>query len=155
MQPIVFLDFDGPIRTNRAKAAGTDIDPLAVRAIQRALRTAGARLVVIANLRLSGREECLRVLDSVEGYALSPFLHSNWAIGGRDEHPMALTRGSEIGRWLSENDTPWEAALVIDDLPIQKHFVMARQAIADTYEGLSSLQLGRIQEWADERRAAR
>lgn len=155
MQPIVFLDFDGPIRTGRARAAGWETDPVAVRVIHNALRDAGARLVVIANLRLSGREACLPVLDSVAGHHLSPFLHIDWCVGGRDESPMGLSRGHAICEWLHGNDHIWDEALIIDDLPIQKYFVMARQAVASVDEGLGKEQLQQIAEWGAEWRSRR
>lgn len=155
MQPIVFLDFDGPIRTTRARTAGLQTDPVAVRVIHNALRDAGARLVVIANLRLSGREACLPVLDSVNGCHLSSFLHVDWCVGGTDEYPMAVNRGHAINEWLHGNKATWGEALIIDDLPIQKHFVMAQQAVADTNEGLDVKALQQIAEWGAEWRSRR
>ena len=156
MQPIVFLDFDGPIKNPRARQAGLTTDPVAVRTIHAALKTSGARLVIIANLRLSGREECVKVIDSQPGFELSPFLHADWAVGGTDEYPMAESRGQAIHRWIMAHDgeASWLTSLVIDDLPIRRLWTMAVQAEAHTIEGLNHSTLVMIGEWAEQRRAA-
>jgi len=155
MQPIVFLDFDGPIRTARCRAAGYETDPVAVRAIHNALRDAGAKLVVISSWRHAGREDCLRILDAVPGFELSPFLHLDWCVGGHDNHPAAQSRGQAINEWLIANEGSWSDSLVIDDYLIQRFWPAAKQVFADVTEGMNNSMLQRLAEWGAEWRARR
>lgn len=154
MQPIIFLDFDGPIRTARCRAAGYETDPVAVRAIYNALKDSGAKLVVISSWRHAGREDCVRILDAVPGHELSPFLHLDWKVGGHDNHPAAQSRGQAINEWLVANEVSWRESVVIDDYQIQRFWPTAQQVFADVTDGMSNEMLSRLALWASDQRAA-
>lgn len=155
MSPVIFLDFDGPLRNLRVSTCGLDTDPVAVAMLWQTLRDLqpqGARLVVSSSWRHSGREACVAVLDRWREWKLSAFLAVDWCIGGeewREETPSNTeTRAANIKDWLRGNEGfAISRALLVDDYDIGRFLPLATFARADEVDGLDGHTLRKIVNW--------
>ena len=155
MSPVVFIDFDGPLRNLRVSTCGFDTDPVAVATLWQTLRDlapVGARLVVSSSWRHAGRSECVKVLDRWKEWKLSPFLATDWCIGGeewREQTPSnAETRAANILDWLRGNEGyAITRALLVDDYNLGCFLPLATFARADEVDGLDGPTLRRMVDW--------
>jgi hypothetical protein len=82
MQPVIYLDIDGVVATNRCAVARCrpreDDDPIAWGILKRICNETGAQIAVSSSYRLVRRDDCIALLEK---YGLTPFLHHDLFTG--------------------------------------------------------------------------
>lgn len=153
LQPVIFLDFDGPLRNNRARACGFEIDPIAATVISQQLEKCSGRIVISSSWRHHGWESCVPILNGYSGAQLTKYISQPiWCING-DEYEAANggsagTRADNIRKWI-EKHGDYNRTCIIDDYDMSKYIPVVTHIKATEKDGINADQLRKLIEWAD------
>lgn len=153
----IFLDIDGPLYNTRSRYLGTDMDQVAIRAIDKACIHSGAKIVISSQRRLNhdifalfrGQDRDLMAHAAPQHVTPDLSQNTHWQLGfGSDDVALsAAVRRNEILTYCHTHSINVTDCLAIDDLQLTNEHFTIPQLLIDPDNGMTMEQVWQLEEW--------